>query len=94
MGVVGIRTLTKLKFEFFSQLEKVELLGFTPPTSIKITAMKVKMVGRRVTSRAKRAIFASDLSYNMAQNTCQKCLPVFAFQGQIAVETSIEEFMR
>jgi hypothetical protein len=51
-------------------------------------------VGRRVTSRAKRAIFASDLSYNMAQNTCQKCLPVFAFQGQIAVETSIEEFMR
>jgi hypothetical protein len=39
-----------------------------PPTLIKITAMKVKMVGRRVRIGAIRAIFASDLSYNITKH--------------------------
>jgi hypothetical protein len=46
-----------------------------------------------VRSGARRAIFAADLSYNITKNTCQICLQTCAFQGQITVQTLIEELV-
>jgi hypothetical protein len=76
-----IHTLTRLKSMFFSRTYKLEPLGLTPPTLIKITAVKVKMVGRSVNSGAGRAIFALDLSYNVTQLSFQKCSLTCAFQS-------------